>query len=144
MSRIIFLINRFLQSRSRWFLSALAKARLNPSIFSRHHSGKELALYKRQARKLVEDRLEYFNQYYNFEFKQIAIRNQSTRWGSCSSAKNLNFNYRICLLPGELADYIIVHELCHLSEMNHSVKFWRLVERTIPGHKKLRKELKRI
>jgi len=78
------------------------------------------------------------------EFKRVAIRNQKSRWGSCSSQKNLNFNYRLCLLPSDIAEYIIVHELCHLQEMNHSVKFWRLVEKTIPDYKFRQKRLKKI
>ncbi len=140
----IFLIKKFIASRFKWLLQAVEKVKANPTIFSFRHSDKQIRAYKRQARKLVEERLAYFNQYYNFDFNRIAIRNQSSRWGSCSSYKNLNFNYRLCLLPSELADYIIVHELCHLSEMNHSVKFWDLVAWTIPDHKIRRKELKKI
>ncbi|PLX24445.1 metal-dependent hydrolase [Candidatus Parcubacteria bacterium] len=140
----VFLIKKFLSSRFKWIYQAVEKVKTNPSIFGFKHSDRQIKEYKKSTRKLVEQRIAHFNQYYNFVFNRIAIRNQSSRWGSCSSSKNLNFNYRICLLPSELADYIIVHELCHLSEMNHSVKFWQLVERTIPEHKKLRKELKKI
>jgi len=101
-------------------------------------------LYKEPARRLVIDRLAFFNSLYNFQYKRIAIRDQRSRWGSCSTGNNLNFNYRIILLPLELADYIIVHELCHLAEMNHSFKFWQLVGQAIPDWRQRRRLLKKI
>lgn len=96
------------------------------------------------ARIFVENRLSYFNKIYNFEINRIAIKNTSTRWGSCSSKKNLNFNYKIIYLKPIFADYLIVHELCHLGEMNHSKKFWALVEKTIPNYGKVNKELRKV
>lgn len=97
---------------------------------------------KDAAHALVISRLEHFNTSYNFKYNKITIRNQTSRWGSCSRKGNLNFNFRIALLPPDLADYIIVHELCHLGEFNHSRKFWDLVERTVPGWKEARGRLK--
>jgi predicted metal-dependent hydrolase len=97
--------------------------------------------YKEAARTLVIERLEHFNTFYNFHYKRIFIKNHKSRWGSCSKQGNLNFNYRIVFLPPKLADYLIVHELCHLGEFNHSPRFWKLVERTLPDWKKRRKEL---
>ncbi len=94
-----------------------------------------------RARKLVKDRLAHFNAIYQCHFARVSIKKQSTVWGSCSAKKNLNFNYKIVLLPPHLADYIIVHELCHLKEMNHGKQFWLLVAKTIPEHKQYRKEL---
>ncbi len=105
---------------------------------------KSWQINKIQAHKLASERLEFFNKSYNFPYNKITIRNQISRWGSCSKRGNLSFNYRIVLLPLELADYIIVHELCHLGEFNHSKKFWDLVARTIPHWKKLRRELKKV
>ena len=92
----------------------------------------------------MENRISYFNKIYNFEINRIAIKNTSTRWGSCSSKRNLNFNYKIIYLKPYLADYLIVHELCHLGELNHSKKFWKLVEKVIPDYVKINKELKKI
>jgi predicted metal-dependent hydrolase len=101
-----------------------------------------LLQYKETARALVHERLEYFNQFYHFIYNDVRIKSHVTRWGSCSSKGNLNFNYKIALLPPELADYIIVHELCHLGEFNHSQKFWDLVGQQIPNYLELRAKLK--
>jgi predicted metal-dependent hydrolase len=98
---------------------------------------------REQARTLVENRLSYFNKFYNFKINRIAIKNTSTRWGSCSSKGNLNFNYKIIYLRKELADYLIVHELCHLGEFNHSKRFVALVKKTIPDYVNINKELRR-
>ncbi len=99
---------------------------------------------KEAARTLVHERLEQFNAHYNFEYRTVSIKNQRTKWGSCSSKKNLNFNYQIAHLPLHLADYIVVHELCHLAELNHSKKFWQLVATVLPNWKLLRAELRKI
>lgn len=104
----------------------------------------QYVLYKEKARVLVHERLTYWNTFYNFHYNGVAIRDQRTRWGSCSSGKNLNFSYRIVFLPVELQDYLIVHELCHLAEMNHGPSFWRLVERTIPEYQTLGQRLRKI
>lgn len=99
---------------------------------------------KEKSRKLVEAKLEFWNKHYNYRWGRVAIRDQSGRWGSCSSQGNLNFNWKILYLPVSLQDYLIVHELCHLAEPNHSKDFWQLVERTIPSYKVRRKELKAL
>ncbi len=101
-------------------------------------------LHKPQALYLAKARLEHFNQFYNFKYNKITIRNQISRWGSCSKRGNLNFNYRIAQISPVLADYIIVHELCHIGQFNHSVDFWNLVEKTIPNWKELRHKLKSV
>ncbi|MEN9647463.1 MAG: hypothetical protein RLY57_267 [Candidatus Parcubacteria bacterium] len=103
-----------------------------------------LLQYGEAARVLVHERLEYFNQFYHFTYHDVRIKSSVTRWGSCSSKGNLNFNYRIALIPPELADYIIVHELCHLGEFNHSKKFWDLVAQQIPNYQELRQQLRNI
>ncbi|MBI4253251.1 M48 family metallopeptidase [Candidatus Uhrbacteria bacterium] len=111
-------------------------------VSSRKRSLAEYQKCKKDALDLVQSRIEYFNSFYGFTIGRIAIRNQRTRWGSCSKKGNLNFNYRITQLTPGLIDYIVVHELCHLAELNHSKKFWRLVERTMPKHNELRQLLK--
>lgn len=100
--------------------------------------------HKEKAREIAIDRLAYFNQHYKLKYNKIAIRNQKSRWGSCSSKGNLNFNYKIALLPSHLSDYVIVHELCHIGQFNHSQKFWDLVAETLPNPELLQAELKKI
>lgn len=100
--------------------------------------------HKEQARALVLARLSHHNDYYCLEWKRVAIRNQRRCWGSCSSLKNLNFNYKILFLPAHLQDYIIVHELCHLAELNHGPRFWALVAERIPDYPRRIAELRAI
>ncbi|MDD5433102.1 MAG: M48 family metallopeptidase [Candidatus Pacebacteria bacterium] len=103
---------------------------------------KDYLKYKDQAMALAQNRIEYFNKIYGLKYNKINIKNQKTRWGSCSKKGNLNFNYKIALLPERLADYIIVHELCHLKEFNHGQKFWNLVAKAVPEYSKLKRGLK--
>lgn len=100
------------------------------------------AKYKEQARALVHARLEHFNAHYKLAYRKVSIRNQKTRWGSCSSKGNLNFSYRILFLEPEAQDYLIIHELCHLKEFNHSQRFWDLVAQQSPHYKKYHAELR--
>lgn len=114
---------------------------------------KEYLLQRESARILANERLTHFvNEYtkldpilaQSMKYNRVAIRNQRSRWGSCSSKKNLNFNYRILSLTPELRDYIIVHELCHLKELHHGKAFWDLVECMIPNAQELNHQAKRM
>ena len=98
--------------------------------------------HKNQALELATSRTHFFNETYQVVFNKIKIRNQKTRWGSCSTKGNLSFNYRILFLSEKARDYIIVHELCHLKEFNHSKNFWALVEKVFPDYAEIRKEIK--
>jgi len=100
--------------------------------------------HKEAARSLILERLQYFNQFYGYTYKRVAIRNQRRCWGSCSSKGNLNFNYKLLFLEPHLRDYVIVHELCHLSEMNHGSAFWQLVEKQIPHFRRCVAELRAL
>lgn len=98
---------------------------------------------KKQAVSIVENRLLYFSANYKLSFNSISLINAKTRWGTCSSKKELAFNWRIIMLSPRLIDYIIVHELMHTLEQNHSEKFWKLVETVMPDYKKRKEELKK-
>lgn len=113
-------------------------------VRSRKTGQKEYLELKEKARVLVNERLEYWNKHYKFKYDRVSIRNQRSRWGSCSSLGNLNFNFRIVTLPIHLVDYIIVHELCHLRQFNHSQKFWNLVGETLPNYEELLLELRKV
>jgi len=135
-------VEGFITSKSRWIINKLNyfKAFQN-TIFAKTNKADFLKC-KQQAQLSIENRIRYFNKSCRFRFNKINIKNQKTRWGSCSKKRNLNFNYKIALLPQRIANYIIVHELCHLAEFNHSRKFWNLVEKLVPNYSAIRKELK--
>lgn len=100
-------------------------------------------LHKPAAQALAEQKVAQWNQLYNFSVGRISIKNARTRWGSCSAKGNLNFNYKIALLPEHLADYLVVHELCHIGQFNHSQAFWNLVAQAVPEYRERRAELKK-
>lgn len=95
-----------------------------------------------EALKVIPARVEYFARVIGVTYGKITIRNQKTRWGSCSSKGNLNFNCLLMLAPPEVLDYVVVHELCHRKQMNHSKAFWSEVEKVFPDYKEARKWLK--
>lgn len=134
-------IERFLHERAEWVLGTIARF-LKMGKKTRLAGGKKEYLQNREsARAFVMKKIAEVNQKYNFTFGRISIRNQVSRWGSCSKKRNLNFNYKITLLPEHLAEYIIAHELCHLREFNHSRNFWNLVAKSIPDYRARVKEL---
>lgn len=135
-----FMAKNFVIKQADWIFDKLAKFKNNkiPSLNNIDYHKK-----KAEARKIVLSKIKLLNQHYAFKYKRIAIRNQRTRWGSCSGDGNLNFNYKICFLPENLQEYIIIHELCHLREMNHGAEFWKLVGETVPDYLELRRELRK-
>lgn len=98
--------------------------------------------YIRRAKELITERLEFFASKIGVKFNTVRYKNQKTRWGSCSQKGNLNFNWKLVMAPAFIVDYVVVHELCHFKQMNHSPKFWLLVENQISGYKNMRKWLK--
>lgn len=138
-------VEDFIIQKTEWVLKKMKimSGRDPDGIFARQSKKEYLALRK-TAYQLAEKKVMKFNKFYNFTCNKITIRNQKTRWGSCSEKGNLNYNYKIALLPEKYAEYIIVHEICHLKELNHSHKFWDLVAKTIPDYKDRIKELKEL
>jgi len=98
---------------------------------------------KEYARAILKSRVGFLNEHYGFTVGSIAVRNQRTLWGSCSTSGNLNFNYRLVYLPHVLQEYVVVHELCHLGEHSHSKRFWLFVAQKLPHFRALDRELKR-
>jgi hypothetical protein len=138
------IITQFLIKKSQWIIKKIEYFKNNPRRIILGNSKKDYLEYKNKALVLAQKRIEYFNSIYGFKFNNIRIKNQKTRWGSCSIKDNLNFNYKIALIPKEYSDYIIVHEVCHLKEFNHSPSFWNLVAKTIPNYLEIRRELKKF
>jgi hypothetical protein len=132
-------VERILVEKQEWILEVMEKFQ---GISLVKGNAEDYKKNKKKAVALVREKVEFFNHIYNFSYQKVCVRNQNGRWGSCSSRGNLNFNYRILFLPAPLVDYIIVHELCHLGQMNHSKKFWDLVGKALPDYKKKRKELR--
>lgn len=137
-------IRQFVDEKEDWIRKNLEK------IQSQEQEKKQLPELsqekKRQLREAAGEvflqRCRYFAGLLNVEFNRITIREQKTRWGSCSSSRNLNFNWKLMLAPPEILDYVVVHELCHLKEMNHSPAFWHEVEKVLPDYAQRKKWLK--
>lgn len=134
----------FLASRYDWLVNKMSQiGKKNPGLLAQYDAN-DYRVYKESARLFIQKRLDYFCGFYGVDYNRLAIRNQKSRWGSCSGKKNLNFNYKLIKLPEHLADYIIAHEVCHLLHLNHSLKFWNMVALTIPDYKQRKKELRQI
>lgn len=134
-------IEKFFKDKSEWIrekLDGLKRVRPQASKFTRE----DYLARKEEARVLVEERIAHYNAIYGFPLNRISIRHQKTRWGSCSSRKNISINYKIIYLPQAMQDYLIVHELCHLRELNHSPKFWALVAQTVPDYREVKRALR--
>lgn len=114
-----------------------------PAAGSRARNRHYLA-HKEAARTFIQQRAAVYAVNHGFEYNRIAVRNTKRSWGSCSELGNLNFHYRLYFLPREIADYIIVHELCHLRELNHSPRFWQLVADILPDYRERIRRLKQI
>lgn len=140
----LFHAEKFLKQKAAWILTTLERITRAKQTAPFTGTRQEYEHNKFKALKLAKERLKYFNDIYQLPYKKVSIRNQKTRWGSCSKKGDLSFSYKIALLRPELTDYIIVHELSHIGEFNHSRKFWQLVGKTIPYYINLRRELVKI
>ena len=100
------------------------------------------AQYRKEARRRITERAAYFAEKMGVDYGRIAIKAAKTRWGSCSAQGNLNFHWKLILMPPAILDYVVVHELAHRIEMNHSPRFWTQVERILPDYRERRRWLK--
>jgi predicted metal-dependent hydrolase len=136
------LVEKFLREKAGWIIAKVLHYQSRPKRTILISGKRNYRKFKTESLELARSRVEYFNNIYKFQVNRITVKDQKTRWGSCSKKRNLNFNYKLLFLPAELSDYLIVHELCHLKEFNHSKAFWGLVAVTIPDFKILRRKLK--
>lgn len=135
---------KFVQEKAIWIEKTIKRLAKNQKNILPMPARGGYRKFKKKVYDFIYQKLEEINKNYGFKYNKISVRNQKTRWGSCSRKGNLNFNYKILFLPTPLAEYIITHELCHLKEMNHSRRFWRLVGQTVPDYANLRKKLKKL
>ncbi|MGL5435226.1 MAG: M48 family metallopeptidase [Lachnospiraceae bacterium] len=119
-----------LKMRKTMQAEAVSRGRIRPLP----QNDGELQEYLRQARTVFAGRTEHYARLMQVSYHQITIRDQKTRWGSCSSKGNLNFNWRLVMAPEQVLDYVVVHELAHRREMNHSPRFWQLVAEFMPDY----------
>jgi predicted metal-dependent hydrolase len=136
-------IDGFVLKKQDWIESALSKlsVRQTAKRTIRLTAG-EGARYKKQAKEHLQQKCLYFSQIMGLRHGEVKINSAKTRWGSCNRKGDINFTYRLMFAPEELVDYVVVHELAHLKEMNHSVRFWSVVEQTMPDYKARRKKLR--
>lgn len=131
-------INEFLNEKSNWIEKHMLKIKEQQKqreqiVPLTEDEIRELA---NKAKEIIPERVKYYAELMGVSYGRITIRNQKTRWGSCSSKGNLNFNCLLMLAPSEVMDYVIVHELCHLKELNHSKRFWQEVSKVMPDYEK--------
>lgn len=140
-------IERFIEAKTDWLTKHMQIARQRfeaekTKPKKQGFSAEELRELAEQAAEIIPKRTEYFAQIMGVNYGRITIRNQVSRWGSCSSKGNLNFNCLLMLCPPAVLDYVVVHELCHLKQMNHSPEFWAEVAAVLPEYEKEKKWLR--
>ena len=134
-------IDDFVERHRSWIeqrTKQLTEARQNRHVISEQERQEGI----HTAKERIPRRVAYFAQRMGVTYGRITIREQKTRWGSCSSKGNLNFNWKLVLMPDEVLDYVVVHELAHRFEMNHSDRFWAIVAEVLPDYRERRRKLK--
>lgn len=137
-------INRFVTKKADWIEKHRAKmlVRMEERSEIKKLTVDEISELAEKAIRELPPKVAYYAERLGVTYGRITIRNQRSRWGSCSSKGNLNFNCLLMLTPEYVQDYVVVHELCHRLEMNHSERFWKLVEMVIPEYPPAKKWLK--
>lgn len=137
-------LKKFVEAKKHWILKKL-EANATTAITELQESSPEhFSDHENDAYKLVTEKVVEWNKILNYKYNDIAVKPLKSRWGSCSHNGSLSFNYKIIFLPEALQDYVIVHELCHLKQPNHSPKFWNLVANVLPGYSELKKRIRKI
>ena len=137
-------IRRFVDSKSSWLAKYLQKRLEDVDSLQTEGSFTEQEIERmvKLAKQVIPEKVAYYARVMGVSYGRISIRKQKTRWGSCSREGNLNFNCLLMMAPPEVLDYVVVHELSHRLEMNHSARFWAQVEKAIPDYRAPRKWLK--
>lgn len=135
------LIDEFLKKHAAWIEEHLEAARKKESVFSSLSDSEILAL-KKSARIYLTAKTEYYSKIMGLKFSRITITSATTRFGSCSSKGNISYSWRLMLYPEPAREYVVVHELAHLVEMNHSNRFYKIVEAVLPDYKARKRMLK--
>ena len=134
-------IAAFVQRHETWLEKKLLEVKNHQSLLPTPSLEEEQA-YREQARRVLAEKTAYYADRMGVTYGRISIRGQKTRWGSCSARGNLNYNWRLMLCPDEVQDYVVVHELAHRKEMNHSKAFYRIVEQILPDYRECMQWLK--
>lgn len=140
-------IVNFVRDMQSWIIRKKIKSKTplsNANTSSIKTDHRDFIRHKKEALKILSERVIYLNQFYAFTYKKIIVKNQKTRWGSCSRKGTLSFNYRLAFMPDHIRDYVVIHELCHLRQFNHSRAFWDLVALKAPDYKKIRSEIRKL
>ena len=137
-------IDAFVNSHRKWIDNRIEKLREQRKLASQAASLSEADIKEltAQAKKVIPERVAYYAPLVGVTYGTVTIRKQKTRWGSCSAKGNLNFNCLLMLAPPEVIDSVVVHELCHRKEMNHSKRFYDEIHRVFPAYKKWDRWLK--
>ena len=135
--------DRFVEAHVDWIRKRILECRERAAARP-VYTDQEREAGKRLAKELLLKKCRYFAERMGVSYGTVTVREQKTRWGSCSTKGNLNFNWKLVLMPQALLDYVVVHELAHRKEMNHSARFWAIVEQELPDYQKRRNELKKL
>lgn len=142
------MLRSFLEERKEWITEKYQlmerirreEAEREPKDYERDPEKKKV--YRCEAGNILAARAAYYAEQMGVDYGRITVKETKTRWGSCSTKGNLNFHWKLVLMPPEILDYVVVHELAHRKEMNHSERFWRIVGSVLPDYKERRKWLR--
>lgn len=135
------LIEAFLSKHERWIENALKRAAESASKFDLL-TDSEIGKMKSEAKRYLKEKTEYYSNIMGLKYSRITITSAKTRFGSCSSKGNISYSYRLMLYPEQAREYVVVHELAHLREMNHSPAFYKIIEGVMPDYKERKRMLK--
>ena len=135
----LFLIKKFIKQKQSWITK---KQNLIKTRNKKIQNTKTIKISKKQALEKITKRVKYYSSLSGFKYRNIKITSAQKRWGSCSVQNNLNFPQRLALAPDKVINYVVIHELCHIKEKNHSSNFWQEVAKIMPNYKIYKKWLK--